>query len=105
MWGEPKEGRRRKIGELWRDSEGYVFAYVPEVRLAQAEGFRLLPEFSETRGLDTLTEHVIFSAGTRYYPAADQVRAGTALELRREPQNAQDKFATMVLAPDGQHIG
>jgi hypothetical protein len=49
MWGEPKEGRPRRVGKLWKDSEGYAFAYVPEVRLAQAEGFRLLPEFPEPR--------------------------------------------------------
>jgi hypothetical protein len=51
-WGEPKEGRRRKIGELWRDSKGFAFAYVPEVQAAQAEGFRLLPEFPELCAAD-----------------------------------------------------
>lgn len=50
LWGEPKEGRRRKIGELWRDAQGYAFAYVPEVQDARAEGFGLLPEFPELRG-------------------------------------------------------
>jgi hypothetical protein len=49
MWGEPEEGRPRRIGKLWKDAEGYAFAYVPEVRVAQAEGFRLLPEFPEPR--------------------------------------------------------
>lgn len=52
MWGEPKESRRRPIGELWRDSKGYAFAYVPEVQAAQAEGFRMLPEFPEARTAD-----------------------------------------------------
>lgn len=50
MWGEPKEGRRRTIGELWRDSAGYAFCYVPEVAGAQAEGFRLLPSAARGHG-------------------------------------------------------
>jgi len=52
MWGEPSEGRRRRVGELWRDREGYAFAYVPEAEAAKAEGFRMLPEFPEPRTAD-----------------------------------------------------
>jgi hypothetical protein len=52
MWGEPTEGRRRCIGELWRDLEGYAFAYGQEVDTAQAEGFRMLPEFPEPQTVD-----------------------------------------------------
>jgi hypothetical protein len=47
MWAEPKERRRRRIGELWRDSQGYAFAYGHDLLLAQSEGFRLLPEFPQ----------------------------------------------------------
>jgi hypothetical protein len=52
LWGEPIEGRRRCIGELWRDAEGYAFSYVDEVQAARAEGFRMLPEFPELNDVE-----------------------------------------------------
>lgn len=171
VWGEPTEGRRRRIGELWRDREGYAFAYVKEADAAQTEGFKLLPEFPEPRTTDApyrsrylfstfaqripspkradfdsimaawgvlntddplevlaasggvqmtdrieLAEHraddddlssplFIRVAGTRYYPAAEQIQADTELELARELSNPQDASATMLRTPDGQQIG
>lgn len=49
LWGEPQEGRRLQIGELWKDAAGYAFAYVREAQAAEVEGFRVLPEFPELR--------------------------------------------------------
>lgn len=50
MWGEPDDGTRRVIGELWRDASGFSFAYGHDIAKAKAKGFRLLPEFPEERG-------------------------------------------------------
>jgi hypothetical protein len=49
VWGEPDEGTRRVIGELWRDASGFAFAYGHEIAIAKAKGFRLLPEFPQER--------------------------------------------------------
>lgn len=49
LWGEPTEGRRFRIGELWKDTQGYAFAYVDDLGEARAEGFRMLPEFPTFR--------------------------------------------------------
>lgn len=53
MWGEPDHGTRRLIGQLWRDSSGFAFAYGHEVEKAIAQGFRLLAEFPELRTFDS----------------------------------------------------
>jgi hypothetical protein len=165
-----REGGRRRVGRLWKDAEGYAFAYVPEVRVAQAEGFRLLPEFPKLRdeqepyrsrylfatfaqrvpspkrtdfdatmaswrvanvddpleilaasGVQMtdrieLVEHrtddddlsvplFIRIAGTQDYEPDQHVHAGTERQLVREPNNVEDKFATMLRAPVGQQIG
>jgi HIRAN domain len=49
VWGEPDDGTRRVIGELWRDASGYAFAYGHEIARAKQKGFRLLAEFPEER--------------------------------------------------------
>jgi HIRAN domain len=53
IWGEPDDGTRRVIGELWRDAEGFAFGYGHELQLALAKGFRMLPEFPESSRLET----------------------------------------------------
>jgi len=46
LWSEPSAGRRSVIGRLWRDQGEYFFQYDADgVREAEAEGFKLLPEF------------------------------------------------------------
>lgn len=47
IWRRPSDGARHVIGELWRDAEGYAFAY--QSALPTADGFALLPEFPEHR--------------------------------------------------------
>lgn len=49
VWGEPDDGTRRIIGELWREEDGFGFAYGHEIAKAKAKGFRLLAEFPEER--------------------------------------------------------
>lgn len=49
MWGEPDRGTRIVLGELWRDSAGYAFAYGHEVERAMQHGFRMLAEFPDLR--------------------------------------------------------
>jgi hypothetical protein len=44
-------------------------------------------------------------AGTRYYAASEQVLTGMELKLVREPENLEDRAATMLRAPDGHQIG
>jgi len=47
MWRRPSDGTRRIVGELWREAEGYAFAYYAQ--LPVGEGFTLMPEFPEHR--------------------------------------------------------
>jgi hypothetical protein len=49
VWGEPDDGTRRVIGELWRDAAGYAFAYGHEIAKAKQKGFRLFAEFPVER--------------------------------------------------------
>lgn len=53
MWGEPERGTRIVLGELWRDSEGYAFAYGHEVERALKQGFRMLAEFPDLRSMQS----------------------------------------------------
>jgi hypothetical protein len=53
VWGEPDDGTRRVVGELWRDASGYAFAYGHEIAKAKQKGFRLLAEFPEERELSS----------------------------------------------------
>src|SRR5262245_52558105 len=34
VWGEPDDGTRRIVGELWRDAHGFAFAYGQEIAKA-----------------------------------------------------------------------
>jgi hypothetical protein len=44
-------------------------------------------------------------AGARHYPGSEHVEQGMRMALRREPDNAWDPFATMVLTPGGIEVG
>jgi len=52
VWGEPDDGARRIVGELWRDPSGYAFAYGHELAKAKQKGFRLLAEFPDERTIN-----------------------------------------------------
>jgi HIRAN domain len=51
VWGEPDDGTRRVIGQLWREPSGFAFAYVHgrDMDRAKQKGFRPLAEFPEER--------------------------------------------------------
>lgn len=52
IWGDQNR-RRHPIGQLWRQGDGYAFAYsVDLLKNAEEEGFQLLSEFPERRGPD-----------------------------------------------------
>lgn len=52
LWLEPGAGKRHVIGELWKDDDGYAFAYGYEFEDARRRGFPFLLEFPEPRELD-----------------------------------------------------
>jgi hypothetical protein len=47
IWRRPSDSNRHVIGDLWRERDGYAFAY--HERLPTELGFALLPEFPEHR--------------------------------------------------------
>ena len=171
IWGEPEDGTRRVIGELWRDTAGFAFGYGHDLAKARAKGFRLLAEFPDERGLTApyrstylfatfaqrvpspkrsdfhrvmqswgvadsdnplevlarsggiqmtdrveLAEHrldaddlseplLVRIAGMTKHSGAVHIQVGDAVTLTREPHNAHDENATMIVAPGGEKAG
>jgi len=50
LWRDPGDGTRHVVGELWRDSQGYGFAYLDDLTQPVARGFQELSEFPVRRG-------------------------------------------------------
>lgn len=71
MWSD-SDGRRFVIGELWRTVDGeYGFGYrLDLLQEARAQGFHLLPEFPELRGLDApYLSPILFSTFKQRIPS------------------------------------
>ena len=68
IWRRPADGTRHVVGELWRDGEGYAFAYW--AILPFAEAFSLLPEFPEHRvSPDTYRASYLFPTFAQRVPS------------------------------------
>jgi hypothetical protein len=49
LWRDHHDRTRHVIGELWREHDGFRFAYEGDISEARALGFGLLPQFPEAR--------------------------------------------------------
>jgi hypothetical protein len=77
--------------------------------LARSGGVQMTDniELAEYRaGDDDLSKPLFFRvAGEKYYDGGERLRADDAIELRREPENANDSCATLLLVRDGTTVG
>ncbi len=54
IWQTPPPSRERHVvGELWKQKEGFAFAYRSDLELARRAGFTNIPEFPELRTADS----------------------------------------------------